>query len=191
MLDNLEKYDVVLASNSPRRRELLSELGVQYRVEVIRGIDETHPSELPAKEIAEYLSRLKAGAYALKQKELLITADTVVILDDEVMGKPADANEACAMLRRLSNRTHSVVTGVTVTTENGQHSFSDEALVTFDDLSDEEIQYYVNHYHPLDKAGAYGIQEWIGYMGVKHLDGSFFTVMGLPVHRLYQLLKTL
>ena len=191
MLDNLKKYDVVLASNSPRRRELLSELGVQYRVEVIRGIDETHPSELPAKEIAEYLSRLKAGAYALKQNELLITADTVVILDDEVMGKPADADEACAMLRRLSNRTHSVVTGVTVTTEDGQQSFSDEALVTFDELSDEEIQYYVSHYRPLDKAGAYGIQEWIGYMGVKHLEGSFFTVMGLPVHRLYQLLKTL
>lgn len=191
MLDNLKKYDVVLASNSPRRRELLSELGVQYRVEVIRGIDETHPSELPAKEIAEYLSRLKAGAYALKQNELLITADTVVILDDEVMGKPADADEACDMLRRLSNRTHSVVTGVTVTTENGQQSFSDEALVTFDELSDEEIQYYVNHYSPLDKAGAYGIQEWIGYMGVKHLEGSFFTVMGLPVHRLYQLLKNL
>ena len=191
MLDNLKKYDVVLASNSPRRRELLSELGVQYRVEVIRGIDETHPSELPAKEIAEYLSRLKAGAYALKQNELLITADTVVILDDEVMGKPADADEACAMLRRLSNRTHSVVTGVTVTTEDGQQSFSDEALVTFDELSEEEIQYYVSHYRPLDKAGAYGIQEWIGYMGVKHLEGRFFTVMGLPVHRLYQLLKTL
>ena len=191
MLDNLKKYDVVLASNSPRRRELLEQLGVNYRVELIKGIDETHPADMPAHEIAEYLSRLKASAYQLKSRELLITADTVVILGDDVLGKPADDAEACSMLRRLSGRTHSVVTGVAVTTEEGVRSFSDEALVTFDALSDDEINYYVKQYSPLDKAGAYGIQEWIGYAGVKKLEGSFFTVMGLPVHRLYQLLKTL
>ena len=191
MLSNLGKYDIVLASNSPRRRELLTELGVKYRVEVISGIDESHPVGMPVREIAEYLSRQKASAYKLQPDELLITADTVVILDDKVLGKPTDKAEACAMLRKLSGRTHSVVTGVAVTTETGIQSFSDEALVTFDNLSDEEIYYYVENYRPLDKAGAYGIQEWIGYMGVKDLQGSFFTVMGLPVHRLYQLLKTL
>ena len=191
MLDNLKKYDVVLASNSPRRRELLMELGVDYRVELIGGIDETHPAGMPAHDIAEYLSRLKASAYNLNPKELLITADTVVILDGEVLGKPVDEFEAREMLHKLSGRTHSVVTGVTVTTAAGMQSFSDEALVTFDELDDDEIDYYVEHYRPLDKAGAYGIQEWIGYAGVKNLQGSFFTVMGLPVHRLYQLLKSL
>ena len=191
MLENLKKYDVVLASNSPRRRELLSELGVKYRVELIKGIEESHPADMPAHEIAEYLSRKKASAYDLKHNELLITADTVVILDAQVLGKPADEAEACAMLRQLSGRTHSVVTGVAVTTSGGVQSFSDEALVEFDELSDDEITYYVKNYHPLDKAGAYGIQEWIGYAGVKNLKGSFYTVMGLPVHRLYRLLKTL
>ena len=191
MLSNLGKYDIVLASNSPRRRELLTELGVKYRVEVISGIDESHPVGMPVREIAEYLSHQKASAYKLQPDELLITADTVVILNDEVLGKPTDKAEACDMLRKLSGRTHSVVTGVAVTTEAGMQSFSDEALVAFDNLSDEEIYYYVEKYRPLDKAGAYGIQEWIGYMGVKDLQGSFFTVMGLPVHRLYQLLKTL
>lgn len=191
MLENLKKYDVVLASNSPRRRELLSELGVKYRVELIKGIEESHPADMPAHEIAEYLSRKKASAYDLKPNELLITADTVVILDAQVLGKPADEAEACAMLRQLSGRTHSVVTGVAVTTSGGVQSFSDEALVEFDELSDDEIAYYVKNYHPLDKAGAYGIQEWIGYAGVKNLNGSFYTVMGLPVHRLYRLLKTL
>ena len=191
MLDNLKKYDVVLASNSPRRRELLMELGVDYRVELIGGIDETHPAGMPAHDLAEYLSRLKASAYNLNPKELLITADTVVILDGEVLGKPVDECEAREMLHKLSGRTHSVVTGVTVTTAAGMQSFSDEALVTFDELDDDEIDYYVEHYRPLDKAGAYGIQKWIGYAGVKNLQGSFFTVMGLPVHRLYQLLKSL
>ena len=191
MLENLQKYDVVLASNSPRRRELLSELGVDYRVELIQGLQESHPADMPAHEVAEYLSRQKAAAYELKPNELLITADTVVILDGDILGKPADEAEACEMLRRLSGKTHSVITGVTVVTGDGVQSFSDEALVEFDVLDDSEINYYVSRYRPLDKAGAYGIQEWIGYMGVKRLDGSFFTVMGLPVHRLYQLLKTL
>lgn len=191
MLSNLEKYDIVLASNSPRRRELLAELGVKYRIEVIGGIEESHPVDMPAHKIAEYLSRQKASAYELQSNELLITADTVVILDNKVLGKPADNAEACAMLQKLSGRTHSVVTGVTVTTMDSMQSFSDEALVTFDNLSDEEINYYVDNFCPLDKAGAYGIQEWIGCVGVKNLQGSFFTVMGLPVQRLYQLLKIL
>ena len=191
MLENLKKYDVVLASNSPRRRELLGELGVDYRIELIKGIDESHPDTMPAHEVAEFLSRQKAYAYQLKTNELLITADTVVILDDDILGKPADAAEAWSMLHRLSGRTHSVVTGVTVSTIDKVQSFSDEALVTFDELTDDEINHYVEHYKPFDKAGAYGIQEWIGYIGVKSLQGSFFTVMGLPVQRLYQLLKTL
>lgn len=191
MLENLRKYDVVLASNSPRRRELLSELGVNYRVELVQGLDECHPADMPAEEVAEYLSRQKAAAYRLRPNELLITADTVVILDGEILGKPSSEAEACEMLRRLSGRVHSVITGVTVVTPDCVHSFSDEARVEFDALDDNEIDYYVRQYRPLDKAGAYGIQEWIGYMGVKRLDGSFFTVMGLPVHRLYQLLKTL
>lgn len=192
MLENLRKYDVVLASNSPRRRELLAELGVDYRVEVIKGIEESHPAEMPAHDIAEYLSRKKAAAYRLKPNELLITADTVVILDGEVLGKPADEAAACEMLRHLSGRTHSVVTGVAVTTlDGGMRSFSDEALVEFDVLSDDEINYYVKNYRPLDKAGAYGIQEWIGYAGVKRMEGSFYTVMGLPVHKLYRMLLSL
>ncbi|MBQ7690734.1 MAG: septum formation protein Maf [Muribaculaceae bacterium] len=191
VLENLRKYDVVLASHSPRRRELFGALGIDFRVEVIRGIDETPPPDLPRHAIAEYLSRQKAAAYDISPNELLITADTVVILGDEVMGKPADAAQARSMLRQLSGRTHSVVTGVTVTTADTVHSFSDEALVTFDTLSDQEIVHYVKQYKPYDKAGAYGIQEWIGYIGVKSIHGSFFTVMGLPVQRLYQLLKTL
>ena len=190
-LNNLKKYDVVLASNSPRRRELLSAMGVDYRIELIKGIDESHPAGMPAREVAEYLSRLKAGAYQLQPDELLITADTVVILDDSILGKPADADEARLMLHRLSGRTHSVVTGVTVTTAGDVYSFSDEALVTFDTLTDAEIAHYVEQFAPLDKAGAYVIQEWIGYIGVKSLQGSFYTVMGLPVERLYQLLKSL
>ncbi|MBR6284179.1 MAG: septum formation protein Maf [Muribaculaceae bacterium] len=191
MLENLKKYDVVLASNSPRRRELLSALGVEYRIELIKGINESHPAHLSAHDVAEYLARLKASAYQLRPNELLITADTVVILDNTILGKPTDAAEARHMLRQLSARTHSVVTGVAVTTAQRVHAFSDEALVTFDTLTDDEINYYVDHYAPLDKAGAYGIQEWIGYVGVKSLQGSFYTVMGLPVQRLYQLLKTL
>ena len=191
ILENLKKYDVVLASNSPRRRELFSALGIDFRVHVIKGIDETPPANLPLHAVAEYVARQKAAAYEITSNELIITADTVVILGNEIMGKPKGSFEARSMLRDLSGRTHSVVTGVTVATADTLHSFSDEALVTFDTITEQEITHYVNEFKPFDKAGAYGIQEWIGYIGVKSLHGSFFTVMGLPVQRLYQLLKTL
>ncbi len=190
MLDNLKKYDVVLASASPRRRELLAGLGIDFRIEVIKGIEETYPDSLPTDKIPEYLSQLKAHAYKLTPGELLITADTVVILDGEVIGKPCDEADACAMLRKLAGNTHTVITGVTVSTLERTVSFSSHSQVEFAPLTDDEISYYVTHYHPLDKAGSYGIQEWIGYAAVKGITGSFYNVMGLPIQRLYTALKS-
>ena len=168
-------------------------LDVDFEVRVIKGIDESYPHDLPTREIAQYISKKKAEAYCqtITPDELVITADTVVILDDEVMGKPKDAADACNMLRKLSGRTHQVITGVTLTTTEKQVSFSVETDVTFKQLSDEEITYYVKKYQPFDKAGAYGIQEWIGYIGVTGMKGSYFNVMGLPVQRIYEALKTL
>ena len=190
MLDNLQKYDIVLASNSPRRRELLAGLGLDFRVGVLSGVDENYLSTLPVREVAEYIARAKAQAYRLTPHELLITADTVVIAGDEILGKPADAADARRMLRLLSGRSHEVVTGVTVTTRERTEAFSCISRVEFDRLTDDEIDYYVARYAPMDKAGAYGIQEWIGYIGVRGIVGSFYNVMGLPVQRLYQVLKT-
>ena len=187
LLEQLSKYKVVLASNSPRRRELLADLGINFEVRTIKGIDENYPPELPVLEIAEYISRKKAHAHQaqMADDELVITADTVVILGNEVLGKPKDAADACRMLRELSGKTHKVVTGVTIVSKSGTRSFSAVTDVEFAPLSDEEIEHYVSHYRPLDKAGAYGIQEWIGCMGVRHISGSFYNVMGLPLHRLY------
>jgi septum formation protein len=187
MLDNLKKYHVILASNSPRRRELLAGLGVDFEVRVMPDIDESYPPELPVMETAEYVAGKKAAAYRehLAEDELLITADTVVIAEDEVMGKPADDDDALRMLHKLSGKTHHVVTGVCLTTKERQRLFSVVTGVTFKTLTTEEMQYYVSHYHPLDKAGAYGIQEWIGFIGCTGLDGSYFNVMGLPVQRIY------
>ena len=179
-------YDVVLASNSPRRRELLEGMGIKFRVEVVDGISEDYPVDLPPLEIAQYLSARKAEAYELKDNELLITADTVVIVDDEVLGKPRDSFEARDMLFRLSGRTHLVVTGVTIRTEQGSQSFSDVTEVEFDNLTHDVINYYVNTCLPLDKAGAYGIQEWIGLVGVKAIKGNYFNVMGLPTCELHR-----
>lgn len=187
LLDLLKEYKVVLASNSPRRRELLADLGIDFEVRTINGIDESYPAQLPVLEIAEYISRKKAEAYRaeMASDELIITADTVVILGNEVLGKPHDADDARRMLRALSGKTHKVVTGVTIVTEGAMRSFSAVTDVEFAPLSDEDIDYYVDNYRPLDKAGAYGIQEWIGCMGVRHISGSFYNVMGLPLHRLY------
>ncbi len=187
LLDLLKQYKVVLASNSPRRRELLADLGIDFEVRTINGIDESYPAQLPVLEIAEYISRKKAEAYRaeMASDELIITADTVVILGNEVLGKPHDADDARRMLRALSGKTHKVVTGVTIVTEGAMRSFSAVTDVEFAPLSDEDIDYYVDNYRPLDKAGAYGIQEWIGCMGVRHISGSFYNVMGLPLHRLY------
>ena len=176
-------YKIVLASNSPRRRELLGGLGIPFEVKVLPNISESYPDTLPADEIAEYIAREKGDVYKSRIDEdiLVITADTVVICDDEVLGKPTDAADARRMLHLLSGRTHHVVTGVCLTTAFRQRSFKH--------LSDEEISYYVENYKPFDKAGAYGIQEWIGYIGVTGINGSYFNVMGLPVQRIYEELK--
>lgn len=184
-------YQIILASNSPRRKELLSGLGLNYEVRTLPGIDESYPDTLQGEEIPVYISSKKASAYldALKDNELLITADTIVWLDGRVLGKPADEKEACQMLRDLSGKTHQVITGVTLATTTFQKSFASVSQVTFAPLTEEEICYYVNHYHPMDKAGSYGVQEWIGFIGVERIEGSYFNVMGLPVQRLYRELK--
>ena len=190
MLENLKKYDVVLGSNSPRRRELLNDMGVTFRVEAIKGIDETYPANLPVEEIPVYLSRIKALGHPLKDNELLITADTVVVLDETVLGKPEGEADAHRMLRALSGRAHRVISGVCVTTKDRSESFADTSIVHFAELSDEEIDYYIQYYRPLDKAGAYGIQEWIGNIGISGINGDFYNVMGLPTRKLYQVLKS-
>ena len=193
LLKDLKQYNVILASNSPRRKELLSDLGIKFEVKTINGIDESYPPGLPVLEIAEYVSRKKARLYfnEMRSGDLIITADTVVILGDEVLGKPKDTDDARRMLRELSGKTHKVVTGVTIVTIDKISSFSALTDVEFAELSDDDIDYYVDNYRPLDKAGAYGIQEWIGCMGVRHINGSFYNVMGLPLHRLYTELEKL
>lgn len=182
---------LVLASNSPRRRELLAGLGYPYEVRVLKGIDESYPETLRCSEVAAHISRKKAEAYrtTMAEDEIIITADTIVCLDDKVLGKPSDEAEAMEMLHSLSGRTHQVYTGVTIVAADGDTTFVSRTDVTFAALTDEEIQHYVTHYRPMDKAGAYGIQEWIGYIGVEHIEGSYFNVMGLPVQRLYTELK--
>ena len=191
MLDNLNKYKLILASNSPRRKELLAGLGVKYEVRTLPDVDESYPSTLQGGDIPQYISKTKADAYRslLQQDELMITADTIVWLDGMVLGKPRNREEAIDMLRRLSGRTHHVYTGVSITTATRQHSFMVGTEVRFANLTDEEIVYYVDTYQPLDKAGAYGVQEWIGYIGVEHIAGSYFNVMGLPIQRLYNELR--
>ena len=191
MMDDV-RWKIILASNSPRRKELLAGLDLQFEVRVLQDIDESYPHDLPTMKIAEFISKKKADAYVetMADDELVITADTVVILGDEVMGKPHDEADAKRMLGELSGRTHQVATGVTLSTKERQMSFSVVTDVTFKQLSADEIDYYVHTYHPMDKAGAYGIQEWIGYIGVTALKGSFFNVMGLPVQRIYEALKT-
>ena len=182
------KYKLILASNSPRRKELLAGLGVPFEVRVLQDIDEDYPESLPVNEVARYIAKEKADAYrrVIAQDELIITADTVVIVGDEILGKPVDEADAVRMLRLLSGRTHQVTTGVCLLTTEKERCFDVTTDVTFKTLTDEEIHYYVNHYRPFDKAGAYGIQEWIGYIGVTGLHGSYYNVMGLPVQRIYQ-----
>ena len=194
-----------MASNSPRRRELLAGLDVNFEVKVLNGIDESYPDDLDAYQVAEFIAQKKAEAYRslLNEEEssaeecLILTADTVVIApaadeqnDQEgkgiILGKPKTADDAVRMLRMLSGKTHHVVTGVCLTTKDGQRHFSVTTEVSFKELTDWEINYYISHYRPFDKAGAYGIQEWIGYIGCTGLNGSYFNVMGLPVQRIYE-----
>lgn len=187
-------YKIILASNSPRRRELLAGLGLDFEVHVIKGISEAYPKDLPVEEIPQFIAREKASAYEVKPNELVITADTVVVVDDAnqgsvVLGKPHDTNEARHMLHAISGKTHRVITGVCLTTHNDQRLFGVTTEVTFRKLTDDEIDYYISNYRPFDKAGAYGIQEWIGYIGVTGINGSYFNVMGLPVQRIWQELQ--
>ena len=199
------KYKIILASNSPRRRELLAGLDVNFEVKVLNGIDESYPDDLDAYQVAEFIAQKKAEAYrsllneeeSSAEENLILTADTVVIApaaneqnDQEgkgiILGKPKTADDAVRMLRMLSGKTHHVVTGVCLTTKEGQRHFSVTTEVSFKELTDWEINYYISHYKPFDKAGAYGIQEWIGYIGCTGLNGSYFNVMGLPVQRIYE-----
>ena len=185
---------LLLASASPRRRELLSALDTDMHVVELHDVDESYHESLEAEQVPEYIACKKRDAYdssLLNDNDVLVTADTVVILDGKVLGKPHDAKEAAEMLRAMSGKTHTVVTGVALTTRSTSVSFSTRTLVTFDNLTDEQINYYIERYKPFDKAGAYGIQEWIGYIGIKGIDGCYYNVMGLPLHDLYSKLSTL
>lgn len=188
MLDNLQKYHIILGSKSPRRKQLLEGLGISFDVQIIET-DETFPEYFQAVEIPIYLAQKKANAFTLKENDLLITADTIVWFNGEMYGKPADKADAKRMLKKLSGQSHQVITGVCVTTQNQQKTFHVETDVRFVNLTDEEIEYYIENYKPYDKAGSYGVQEWIGYIGVEEIEGSFFNVMGLPIQRLYRELK--
>ena len=181
-----KRLKIILASASPRRKELLAGLDLDFEVKVVKGVSESYPKTLHAEEVPQYISREKAAAYQVADDERLLTADTVVIVDNTILGKPHDADDARRMLRLISGRTHQVVTGVTLTTAKAQKTFGVSTDVTFRQLTDDEIDYYIAHYRPFDKAGAYGIQEWIGYVGVTSIHGSYYNVMGLPVQRIYQ-----
>lgn len=188
MLDILKKYKVILASNSPRRKDLLAGLGVDYEVRTLPDVDETYPDTLKGADIPLFIAKEKANAYLnmMKPGELMITADTIVWLDEKVLGKPKDREDAMCMLRTMSGRTHEVFTGVCLTTTEWQRSFTAQTEVRFAELSEEEITYYVDTCKPMDKAGAYGVQEWIGFIGVENISGSYYNIMGLPVQRLYK-----
>ena len=189
--DKLKNYRLILASQSPRRRQLLSDAGLEFTLADRFECDETYPQDMPAEDVAEYLSRLKSEAYPepLAEGDILLTADTVVIANNRVLGKPSDRAEAIEMISLLSGCDHEVITGCTLRTATRQRSFSVRSKVHFRALDREEIEYYVDCYCPFDKAGAYGIQEWIGYVGIEGIEGSFYNVMGLPVQRLYSILK--
>lgn len=191
MLDNINKYKVILASASPRRRELLAGLDIPFEVRPLPGVDESFPSSLQGGDIPLYISKKKAEAYLsqMADDELVITADTIVWLDGKPLGKPVDAADARRMLEFMSGKSHSVFTGVTIITKDVMRSFVACSRVTFAQLTAEEIEYYIEKYKPMDKAGSYGVQEWIGYIGISGIDGSYFNVMGLPVQRLYNELK--
>lgn len=189
----VENYRVILASNSPRRKELLGGLGIKFEVRTLQDIDESYPSSLKSEEIPMYISGKKAEVYkqSMADDELIITADTIVYNNGQVLGKPKDRGEAMLMLKELSGHAHEVITGVTIVTREKTAQFASTSKVYFAELTDEEIAYYVDIYKPFDKAGAYGIQEWIGYVAVTRIEGSYFNVMGLPIQRLYTELKTL
>ncbi len=187
LIDRLSKYNVILASSSPRRKQLLQELGINFIVKTMQ-VDESYPVGYPVEKVAQYLSEIKAAAFHsrdLDRNTLLITADTIVALGNTILGKPKSIDDAKAILNKLSGCRHEVITGVTFRTITRRHSFSVSTEVFFRNLSSDEINYYVDNFKPLDKAGAYGIQEWIGHVAIDKIEGSYFNVMGLPTHRLY------
>ncbi len=190
-LDKLKRYRIILASASPRRKELLSKLDIDFTVKVLHDVDESFPASLSVVQVPQYISRKKADAYRqeMQENDMVITADTVVAVGRRILGKPKSAEEARVMLKLLSDRYHRVVTGVTIMTAKRTETFATVSRVRFTRLNDEEIDYYISKYKPFDKAGAYGIQEWIGMVGITELNGSYFNVMGLPVQRLYAKLK--
>lgn len=190
-LDKLKRYRIILASASPRRKELLSKLDIDFTVKVLHDVDESFPASLSVVQVPQYISRKKADAYRqeMQENDMVITADTVVAVGRRILGKPKSAEEARTMLKLLSDRYHRVVTGVTIMTAKRTETFATVSRVRFTRLNDEEIDYYISKYKPFDKAGAYGIQEWIGMVGITELNGSYFNVMGLPVQRLYAKLK--
>jgi len=191
LYETLGKFEIVLGSGSPRRKYLLEEMGLEFRVMVNDFLEETWPKGLSKEEIPVYLAELKAGHImeSVPDNTLLITADTIVWMGGEVINKPEDREDAVKMLGTLSGKMHEVLTGVCLRTAEGEHSFCASSFVWFASLSDEEINYYIDHYQPFDKAGAYGIQDWIGYIGVEKIEGSYFNVMGLPLQRMYHELK--
>ncbi|HBF89039.1 MAG TPA: septum formation protein Maf [Bacteroidales bacterium] len=184
---NLSKYTIILASNSPRRHFLLNEIGLSFKIMKPENVDESFPIELTHEQVPIYLSKIKAESLKskLKEADILITADTIVWLNNEVINKPENRDEAILMLKKLSGNTHQVYSGVCITSVKKQYAFSSKTDVKFKILSDDEITFYVDKYKPYDKAGAYGIQEWIGYIGIEHINGSYFNVMGLPIQKLY------
>ena len=190
-LDKLKRYRIILASASPRRKELLSKLDIGFTVKTLYDVDESFPASLSVVQVPQYISRKKADAYRqeMQESDMVITADTVVAVGRRILGKPKSAEEARVMLKLLSDRYHRVVTGVTIMTAKRTETFATVSRVRFTRLNDEEIDYYISKYKPFDKAGAYGIQEWIGMVGITELNGSYFNVMGLPVQRLYAKLK--
>lgn len=190
MLLNLSDKKIILASKSPRRQELLKGLDIEFETR-LKEVDEIYPDDMEPKKVPEYLSQLKAKAFenSLIKDEILITSDTIVILGSEILEKPKSEHEAKQMIQKMSGKTHEVVTGVAISSMEKQIIFSDTTTVTFGELTNEEINYYVSKYQPFDKAGAYGVQEWIGYIAIERLEGSYYNVMGLPVHKLYNALK--
>jgi septum formation protein len=187
LANHLSKYTITLGSQSPRRKELFAGLNIPFNVEV-KEIDEQYPANMPAVEVPEFLARLKAVPFKhdLTPNGLLITADTIVLIDSQVLGKPLDYEHAYEMLQLLSGKKHVVITGVCISSQDKEITFSDYSNVFFKTLTTEEIDYYLTHYQPYDKAGSYGVQEWIGYVAIEKIEGSYFNVMGLPIQRLYE-----
>ena len=185
--DKLKNYNIILASSSPRRQQFLTDLGLQFTVQTI-DVEEVYPKYLHGNEITSFLAELKANAFEneLNEKDVLITADTIVRFSGKILGKPKDATDAKNMLKELSGQHHEVITSICIKTTKTSKIINDTTIVYFEKLSDEEIDYYIDTFKPFDKAGSYGIQEWIGFIGVKKIEGNYTTVMGFPVHKFYK-----